>query len=152
MATVEERLQTLEDLEAIRDLQVRYGEACDAGYDVEAITPLFTDDCVWDGGEVLGRVEGIKALREFFSVAGQRFTLAVHFMIAPRTEIAADGLSATGSCYLLEPCTIVEDGVESAFWVAAVYDAVYRKEDGWRFHHLTVDTRIMAPHATGWAA
>jgi ketosteroid isomerase-like protein len=152
MSDLEARLEALEDKEAIRDLQARYAAACDAGYDADAAVELFTDDCVWDGGEAIGRYEGIAAVRDFFAAAGARFTFAVHFMIAPRTTIEAGGNSAAGSWYLLEPCTIDSGGEPEAFWVAAVYDAEYRKgEDGWKFHRLTVDTRLMAPHATGWA-
>jgi ketosteroid isomerase-like protein len=150
--SIEERLQRLEDKEAIADLQVRYAEACDHGYDADAIVHLFTDDCVWDGGEALGRVEGVNDLREFFAGASSQFTFAVHFMMAPRTTVHASGSSATGSWYLLEPCTLAAEGNPEAFWVAAVYQADYRKlEDGWRFHHLTVETRLMAPHLRGWA-
>jgi hypothetical protein len=152
LKAIEDRLQVLEDVEEIKDLQARYAGACDRGYDPEEITPLFTDDCIWDGGEVLGRVEGLAALREFFATAGARFTFAVHLMIAPRTEVSASGDTATGSWYLLEPCTIVGDDGGEAFWVAAVYDAEYRRDRGrWKFHRLTIDTRLMAPHAGGWA-
>jgi ketosteroid isomerase-like protein len=152
LKSIAERVRRLEDLEGIKDLHARYAEVCDDGYDAQGIAQLFTEDCVWDGGETLGRVEGIEALREFFAGAGKRFTFAVHFMMAPRTSIATNGDSATGSWYLLEPCTIAEDGREEAFWVAAVYDAEYRKDsDGWRFHRLVVDTRMLAPHVGGWA-
>ena len=47
---LEKRLQTLEDIEAIKRLKARYCAMCDAGYDSDGLAGLFTEDAVWDGG------------------------------------------------------------------------------------------------------
>ena len=57
MPTIEERLQRLEDIEAIQRLQIRYAELCDDGFDPDAIVDLFTPDGVWDCGDY-GRFVG----------------------------------------------------------------------------------------------
>ncbi len=46
MPTVEERLQSLEDQEAIRRLKMHYARFCDAGYDPDGIASLFMEDGV----------------------------------------------------------------------------------------------------------
>ena len=60
MQALEKRIQSLEDLEAIRKSKARYGQLCDERYmakereDLEAkakeLSELFTEDGVWDGG------------------------------------------------------------------------------------------------------
>ena len=45
------RLQTLEDIEAIRKLKFRYASLCDYGYQAEELATLFTEDAVWEAGE-----------------------------------------------------------------------------------------------------
>ena len=56
--TLEERIQRLEDIEAIRRLKHRCMAYADDGYDAESIVTLITPDAVWDGGEAFGRQEG----------------------------------------------------------------------------------------------
>jgi len=65
--------------------------------------------------------------------------------------VSPDGESASGTCYLLEACTIEEDGRREPRWLAASYAARYAKEDGeWRFAELNLDLRMFASHAAGW--
>src|SRR4029077_12082599 len=103
---VEARIARLEAVEAIRVLKARYADACDTGYDPGRMRPFFTEDAVWDGGPRFGRYEGVDAVCEFFAGISSTIPGALHYMIAPLTEITDDGRTATGSWYLLEPCTI----------------------------------------------
>ena len=48
--TLEERLQRIEDIEAIRLLKHRYCAFCDDNYDADGIAALFTENAVWDAG------------------------------------------------------------------------------------------------------
>ena len=41
---IEQRLQALEDAEAIRNLKARYAALCDRQYDADGIAMLFTQD------------------------------------------------------------------------------------------------------------
>jgi uncharacterized protein (TIGR02246 family) len=150
-ATLEERLRRLEDLEGIRILLSRYAAACDDNYNPAKAGVLFTEDATWDGGPGLGRYEGREAIQGLFAGASATFKWGTHFMISPETEVSPDGESARGTCYLLEACTIEEDGRRDPRWLTAIYDARYVKEDGdWRFAELNLDLRMFASHATGW--
>ena len=62
LADLERRVRALEDIEAIKQLKYRYADACDRGYDADALADLFTEDAVWDGG-LFGRYEGREAIR-----------------------------------------------------------------------------------------
>jgi len=150
-ASLEDRVRRLEDLEGIRILLARYAAACDDNYNQAKVASLFTADATWDGGPALGRYEGREAIEGLFAGASATFKWGTHFMICPETEVFADGRGARGTCYLLEACTIEQDGRREARWLAAIYDVRYAKEDGeWRFAELNLDLRMFAPAATGW--
>ena len=105
----EARIARLEAVEEIRVLKARYADVCDTGYDPDRMAPFFTDDAVWDGGERFGRYEGIDEIRGFFAGVSSQITWALHYMIAPVIEVSEDGQTATGSWYLLEPCTMTTE-------------------------------------------
>ena len=54
---MEQRLQALEDAEAIRNLKARYAALCDAQYDADGIAALFTEDALWES-PTSGQVRG----------------------------------------------------------------------------------------------
>ena len=61
-AEMMKRLQTLEDIEAIRKLKFRYASLCDYGYQAEELATLFTEDAVWEAGEPWGNFVGPGAI------------------------------------------------------------------------------------------
>jgi len=65
LAQLEQRVQALEDVNAIRHLKARYAAYCDDQYNPDGIAALFTEDAVWES-QGLGRFEGRDAIREFF--------------------------------------------------------------------------------------
>jgi len=77
MSSVEERLQRLEDREAIRELKIAYAKACD-GYNVDRILSLYTDDIVFDAGEQFGRHQVKAAVRTFLTETWKQLTWALH--------------------------------------------------------------------------
>ena len=50
--SIDARVLRLEAAEQIRILKADYCELCDADYPADALCELFTEDGVWDGGEV----------------------------------------------------------------------------------------------------
>ena len=64
--TLEERVDRLESIDAIKRLKAVYCMYCDAKYDAEGICSLFIEDGVWDGGPSFGRYEGHQQIRSFF--------------------------------------------------------------------------------------
>jgi ketosteroid isomerase-like protein len=105
--TIEDRLERLESESEIRALIHRYAELCDAAYDPDGLAALFTEDATWssrtrDGSVDFGRYEGREAIRAFFAGASKDLgPMTLHYLLAPRIELAEDGVSATGVCYLL---------------------------------------------------
>jgi len=96
-------------------------------------------------------VEGREALRAHFAAAGDYFKWAFHLMIAPDIAVAADGQSARGSWYLLEPASLAEPDGPQAFWLGSVYDITYANTGvRWLFKVMAIESRLWAPHATGW--
>ena len=149
---LETRLARLEAIEAIRELKAQYADVCDTGYDPVRMRPFFTEDAVWDGGPRFGRYEGVDAVCEFFAGISSQITWALHYMIAPIIDVADDGLSAAGSWYLLEPCTIATDEGPRAMVITGRYADRYRREaDGWKFSGVVLDCQTISPLDEGWA-
>jgi ketosteroid isomerase-like protein len=100
-------LDRLESEREIHALVHRYAELCDAAYDPDGLAALFTEDATWssrtrDGSVDFGRYEGREAIRAFFAGASRDLgPMTLHYLLAPRVELAEDGESATGVCYLL---------------------------------------------------
>ena len=146
------RLARLEAIEAIRELKARYADVCDTGYDPVRMRPFFTEDAVWDGGPRFGRYEGADAVCEFFAGISSEITWALHYMVAPIIDVAADGRTATGSWYLLEPCTIATGEGPRAMVITGRYADRYRLEaDGWKFSEVKLDCQTISPLDEGWA-
>lgn len=153
LATLEERVQRLEDVEAIQRLKIRYAQIldrCKSADDFKKFAgeyaDLFTEDAVIDAGE-LGVVEGKKAIADFFTRIPQTLTFFVHYMIGPVIDVAPSGKEATGSWYLWEPATM--NG--RAVWLAITYDDRYRKVDGsWKIAYSKLNWHFATPYESGW--
>jgi SnoaL-like protein len=143
-----EKLQAAED---IRHLKARYADVCDTGYEAERMAPLFTQDAVWDGGERFGRYEGIDAIGRFFAEVSSQIIWALHYMVAPIVEVGDDLRTATGSWYLWQPCTVVDERGPQAVWLTGRYaDRYRREEDGWKFSEVILRCQTVSPVEEGW--
>lgn len=103
--TIEQRIQRLEDIEALRQLKHRYCAYCDAGYDAAPLTALFTDDAIWDGGP-MGYFVGRAAIHEFFAGCSKLIPFAIHHVTNPIIEVEGD--RATGEWLLWEPMVFAQ--------------------------------------------
>lgn len=149
--SVEQRLAQLEAAEAIRNLKARYCELCDDGYPADALTELFAPDATWDGGALLGAHHGHAAIRQFFEAMPASLSFAIHHVTNPRIEVAPDAATARGHWLLLQTAT--DAGSGQAVWFAATYEDDYvRIGDGWRFQHVRLSTRFVAPYERGWGS
>ncbi len=143
---LERRIRALEDIEAIKRLKYRYADACDRGYDADALADLFTEDAVWDGG-LFGRYEGREAIRQFFRGVSSEIVFALHYMMNPIIDV--DGDEARGAWYLFQTCTFADGN--TAIWGAARYDEEYRRVDGgWKFSRLNLISSFWTPFDDGW--
>lgn len=151
--TLEERVQALEDREAIIQLKARYTHINDGGWkgpthtDPAAIADMFTEDGVWDGAPSAGYAKGRDAIKALFEgFRAMRFV--IHYVSNPLIQV--DGDTATGHWHALVTSTMPEQG---ALWILGYYkDEYVRTADGWKFKTLRFETAALAPYETGWAA
>lgn len=143
----EQRVRRLEDIEAVRHLKLRYAALCDDSYRPEALAALFTPDGVWDGGEAYGVYRGREEIAGYWRACADSIPFAIHLILNHIVEIAELGVSATGTCHLLQPMTLNGE----ATWAAVRYDERYVVDDGrWSFAESRLTTLMLAPHASGW--
>ena len=143
---IAQRVQTLEDVEAIKKLKARYCAGADER-DEDKFVGCFTEDAVWDGGN-FGHYEGKAAIREFFGTIPQVLSFAIHYVMNPRIEVNGD--QASGYWYLLEPCTMLEGG-EQAVWGVAKYEEEYVRVNGeWKIRNLILAPECWTPFEQGW--
>jgi ketosteroid isomerase-like protein len=139
------QIQKQEDIEAIKQLKGRYCLRVDT-HDWDGVAELFTEDAVWDGKGV-GRYEGREAIRLFFHNLPQMLSFALHYVMNP--IITVNGDSATGSWYLLEPCTMVAGN--QAVWGTARYEEEYVRVGGtWKFKTVRLLPVFWTPFEQGW--
>ena len=147
MVTLEERVQRLEDVEAIKRLKITYAELCDDGFPPDELVALWTPDGVWDAGE-FGRFVGHEAMRAYWAETARVTSFAHHYMVNHVVDLASSGEEATGRCYLLGTAT--REG--QAYWMAVRYRESYRKVDGtWFFTDMTLLPSFMTPYERSWA-
>ena len=77
LAQLEQRVQALEDVNAIRHLKARYAAYCDDQYNPDGLAALFTEDAVWES-QGLGRFEGREAIRAFLGVENYSCSCVTH--------------------------------------------------------------------------
>ncbi len=143
--TLEERVQRIEDTEAIRRLRYEY---CEYGnlYDAKRFVSLFAPGAIWDGGEALGYHEGLEAIEELVRGAGERIRFSAHYITNEIVDI--DGDSATGRWWLFMPCVV--DG--EATWLFATYDDEYVRLDGrWLIRKIVLGVKVFDSYEKGWA-
>lgn len=146
MTSLEERVERLEQREAIRQLLVDFVAGCDAGYDADRIIALFTTDAVMELGP-LGRYSGAEEIHGFFAGVAEQIPFTVHLQTNYEIEIAASGAEASGRWYVFETPTIGE----RACWGAFTYEDTYRLVDGaWRIARLEQRFHFLTAFEDGW--
>jgi nuclear transport factor 2 (NTF2) superfamily protein len=77
LAQLEQRVQVLEDVNAIRHLKARYAASCDDQYNPDGLAALFTEDAVWES-QGRGWFEGREAIRAFLGVENYSYSCVTH--------------------------------------------------------------------------
>jgi hypothetical protein len=122
-ASLSDRIERLESLEAIRDLVNRYAIAADVR-DVDAVLEMFVPDV--DCGS-FGR--GRDALRRFYAVIWCRFYRSLHKVTA-QTATLTDSDHATGTVFMRAEHEVGERWVVVAM---ALFDDYERRARRWHF-------------------
>lgn len=151
--SLEERVDRLESVEEIKRLKARYGKACDAPYDADAIAALFTDDAVWDGG-IFGRFEGREAIREHFTTSPERMYWQNTYVLCPDIEVRPGNTEASATWYLWEPCILPApergEGRVAALLAGRYHDEYRRVEGNWHFSKVTFHADFLSSLDKGW--
>ena len=145
--SLEERVQRLEDLEAIKQLKALYCEICDDAHDPDRIVTIFTEDGIWEG-KGIGTANGHAEIRKLFEGFREMMSFTQHMTMNPRIEVNGD--EASGTWYFFGPFTF--PATKQAKWQAARYHEVYRRVNGeWKIAHLKVAQPSMAvDYHKGW--
>ncbi len=144
---LEQRIQILEDIEAIKKLKARYCAHCDDDHNPDALTALFVEDGVWEASGII-RAEGHDAIRAYFSGlrASGRIRNSAHNAINPQIEVAGD--TATGHWRLIMLYTgNLPTGEVQYFRIVGWYREEYVRVDGeWLFQSLYCQVEENAPY------
>lgn len=153
MTTLEERIGRLEDIEAIKKVIVTFARGADDHCNPATLRPLFTDDAVFQVGELDTYKGGDEIVRMMHANNKTGFYWTIHYLISPVIEVAADRRSATAFYYLWEPAaTPRPGGRDQAYWIGGWYDAELAKNEAgqWRYRHLKLTLKLMSAYAEGW--
>ena len=147
--SIDARVLRLEAAEQIRILKADYCDLCDADYPADALCELFTEDGVWDGGE-MGVYEGRDKVHRFFTAMPSIMSFAIHHVTNSAVEVNEDASAARGRWYLIQTATLTE--TNQAVWLAARYeDDLVLEGDKWKFRKVTLRSRFYTTHKDGWA-
>jgi len=153
---MERRLRNLEDIEAIKQLQVRYVN-CLTTIDWDDLVDCFTADAVVDLS--VGKVKGREAIENFFKkkISITHVGLEGNFVVHP--IISVEGDKARGSWLLythfslphkiqIDPSPTAD--VDAPDWMGGYYEMEYVKKGGtWKISLLRWTNRIRSPREPG---
>ncbi len=151
---LQKRIQVLEDIEAIKRLKHQYCYLVDAAINGDAakwdeLLAHFSDDAWGDYG-MLGIYKGKAAMAKFFKefVPNELLSFSAHMVANPIIDV--NGHTATGSWYVLVPCTL--KSADRAMWIKARYEEEYVKVNGeWKWQSITARFDFFTPYDEGWA-
>jgi len=145
VSPIEARLARLEDIEALRDLRMRY-HLCVNENAFPAAAVLFTEDAHVSFG-AMAQATGREAIAELFDKLQNNVTFIRQFITNHIVEL--DGDAGTGISYLDARYAQEGDSI-----IAAVrYDDIYRRTaEGWKFASMIARIDMAVPLEQGWAA
>lgn len=150
--SLEERVQAIEDRDAIAKLQAQYVNCNDGGWSgpthqsPKAVANMFTADGIWEGPFNIVRAQGGSAIEELF-VQFQVIPFIVHYLMNPIIDV--DGDRARGEWHALVTTTTPD---RQAFWTFGKYVNEYlRTAEGWKYTKMTFDTAAASSYEKGWA-
>lgn len=144
--TLEQRIQRLEDIEAIKKLQATYGHYCDKGWNdkdmyYREVASLFTEDATWDSPLMAMHAKGHEEIAQLFADMNESSEFFMHSFSNPIIDIEGDTAKAK---WLLYVGGNIDEKTVLTF---ASYDNVYvRTEAGWRIKAIQLHfARVLEP-------
>ena len=151
-SALQERLQRLEDIEAIRLLKAEYCAGCDDDHNPERLAALFVDDGIWEvagAARVETRNEGTTVIRDWFQALrdSKRMLRTAHNVFNPSIRI--DGDDAYGHWRLIMLYTAAtDDSAERYQRIIGWYREHYVRVEGrWRYKHLYCQVEEPGPYS-----
>ena len=142
--SIEDRIRTLEEIEAIRRVLAAVGATCDAPYDGTAFASHFAEDGVMDLME-MGVYTGRATIREFIDSMRSQVPFTMHYWDGYAIDV--DGDTATATWYGFETPNF--NG--TAHFGGLTHDATLKKIDGrWMITRLGQMLHFMTPYDKGW--
>jgi hypothetical protein len=150
LLSLEQKVQQLEDIEAIRKLKAKYTFALDKR-DWDTVLNCFTDDTYTDWGVFAGGsgiYKGKQGVKQFFTVdVPKAATFFVHMVHNDLIEV--NGNQARGRWYYEEPMTWAAEN--RAGWIVGTYDEKFVKQGGeWKIKEVKVTHFYQTPYDAGW--
>ncbi|MEJ7935360.1 nuclear transport factor 2 family protein [Sphingobium sp. AN558] len=148
--TLEDRIQQLEDIEAITRLKTRYTELADSSaekpHSGAEMGGLFTEDAIFHivptGAPPL---IGSAAIAERFD-DDSLYPYSYHLLGNPHIEV--DGDSGKGRWHV---AVLLNRRDVGSMWTTAFYeDEFVRTPDGWKIRSLRCTASAFAPFGQGW--
>jgi hypothetical protein len=151
-SALEQRVQALEDRNAIADLQARYVNYNDGGWSgpthqsPRAVADLFIADGVWEGPMNAVRAEGAVAIEELFTQF-QVIPFIVHFVMNPLIEI--DGDEARAEWHAIVTTTTPDR--QALLTLGRYHNTYVRTPAGWRYRTMSFEAAAVSTYEKGWA-
>lgn len=156
-----ERVGMMEDAQAIRHLQYKYGYYMDKAF-YEAIIDLFSDDCEIHflagifRGKAGARRLFIDRFRAIFAGGAdgpKPGVLMEHPQLQDIVDVAPDRKTANGRFrYFMQAGTHYTTGLAHQWWEGGLYENVYVKDGGvWKIKVLIPKMVYIAEYEHGWA-
>lgn len=152
--TLEQRVERLEDVEAIKELKYTYAQVLDEGYDPERVASLFTEDGLWAITGVGGTAKGRNNIKQHCTNLGKDIIWGQHNIFAPMIKIADDGMSAEGDFYLICFLTMVApetpEGKDAYVLVGKYHDKYVKIDNKWYIKEMIGRIDQSSPWSKGW--
>jgi SnoaL-like domain len=147
MTTLEQRIQVLEDIEAIRKLKALYCAACDDDHNPEKLGPLFAEDATWEA-TVMGKAEGREAIKAYLAAVGTsgRIRNSAHHAINPVIDVQGDRATGHWRLIMLYTENLGTEQVRYQRIIGWYRESYVRTVEGWKFQTLFCQVEESAPY------
>jgi len=146
MPTLEERIQILEDREAIKELVANYCRGVD-GRNEELFMSVFHDDACYNIGGAFGDASGRDEIKGMLHALWAAFTEMHHW--ATNVVIELDGDSARA--FVNADVTGTDNKGRALMFAASYIDQLTRVDGTWKFSVRDIDLHYMTPVLEPWS-
>jgi uncharacterized protein (TIGR02246 family) len=147
MPTLEERIQTLEDREAIREVIANYCRGVDQ-HDEALFLSIWTEDAGYLIGNPLGDHHGLAAIKDILhAIWEQAYPETHHFTTNAVIDVDGD----TARCVSDVDCTATDIAGRAVLIAATYYDDLVRQHGEWRIKQRKLTIHYMTPIAQPWS-